>query len=280
MTNNQKSEIGIRAWESEGLLIEQYTYTSGTVEPLPKHSHNEYQFGLSYDCLGEYYYRGSHYQIPMGNLSIIHSGEVHTPSQRTFLPNRATFWMMHAQPSWLQTTASQMAEKPTHQPFFPESIVSDRELTRLFLRFHRAVAQKASRLERDTILNHFLSQLIARYAQNSPLNRPLKSYPAAIARVCDFIRDNYARNISLEELATIAGLSRFYLCRAFRKEMGISLHAYQTQIRIDRAKRLIAEGKAIASAAAETGFYDQSHFGWHFKQLVGVTPGNYAKKAQ
>ena len=31
----------------------------------------------------------------------------------------------------------------------------------------------------------------------------------------------------------------------------------------------------VAEVATETGFYDQSHFGWHFKRLVGVTPGNY-----
>jgi AraC-like DNA-binding protein len=280
VTDNQKCKISISAWESEGLLVERYTYTSGTVEPLPKHSHNEYQFGLSCDCLGEYYYRGAHYQIPMGNLSIIHSGEVHAPSQRTFLPNMATFWMMHAQPSWLQTTASEMAEKPTHQPFFPESIVGDREIVHLFLHFHRAVSQKVSRLERDTTLERFFRQLIARCAQNCPSIRPLKASRAAVMRVRDFLHDNYARNISLDELAAVAGLSRSYLCRAFSKEMGIPPHAYQTQVRIDRAKRLLAGGKSLAVAAATTGFYDQSHFGWHFKHLVGVTPGNYPKKGQ
>jgi AraC-like DNA-binding protein len=280
MTNNKKCEIDISAWESKGLLVERYIYSWGTVEPLPKHSHSEYQFGLSCDCQGEYYYRGAHYQIPLGNLSIIHSGEVHAPSQRTFLPDTATFWMMHAQPSWLQTTASELAEKPTYQPFFSESIVGDRELVSLFLQFHRTVAQKAFRLERDTSLLLFFSQLIARCAQNCPAIRPLKSSRAAVIRVREFLNDNYACNVSLEELAKIAGLSRSYLCRAFSKEVGIPPHAYQTQVRIDRAKRILARGNSLAVAAAETGFYDQSHFGWHFKHLVGVTPGIYAKKTQ
>jgi AraC-like DNA-binding protein len=270
------SKINVRAWESEGLLLERYTYTSGTVEPLPKHSHSEYQFGLSFDCQGEYYYRGTQHQIPRGNLSIIQSGEVHLPSQRTYLPNPAVFWMMHADPSWLQTIASEMAEKPTGLPFFPALFLGDRKLARLFLHFHNIVEIKAFRLERDSILWHFFIHLIACHAQDRPSIRPLKSVRLAVMRVRDFLHDNYASNVSLEELAIVAGLSRSYLCRAFSKEMGIPPHAYQMRVRIDRAKRLLARGMPTARVAAETGFYDQSHFGWHFKHLVGVTPGNYS----
>ena len=60
--------------------------------------------------------------------------------------------------------------------------------------------------------------------------------------------------------------------------MGLSLSAYQMQIRIDRAKKLLARGTPIARVASEMGFYDQSHFGSHFKRLVGTTPRNYRKE--
>jgi AraC-like DNA-binding protein len=49
------------------------------------------------------------------------------------------------------------------------------------------------------------------------------------------------------------------------------------QIRIDHAKKLLAQEISIAQVASEVGFYDQSHFGWHFKRLVGTTPSNYRK---
>lgn len=277
--NITPAKITVRASESDNMLLEQYTYTSGSVEPLPRHSHIEYQFGLSFDCQGEYYYRGELHQIPIGNFSIIHSGEVHSPSERTYLPEPAKFWMMHINPNLLQTAAAEIAERPTSLPFFPTAFLQDEELTDLFVHLHIASEKNFFQLEQDTALLLLLTHLIVRYAQDSPSMRPLKSVRPAIMNVCDFLQDHYARNVSLEELANVAGLSRFYLCRAFSKEIGMTPHVYQMQVRIAYAKRLLAKGMAIAEVAFKTGFYDQSHFGWHFKRLVGVTPGNYLGKS-
>jgi AraC-like DNA-binding protein len=272
---SQVPKITIKAWESEGLLLERYTYTSGSVEPLPKHSHHEYQFGLSFDCLGEYYYRGALHQIPMGNLSIIHSGEVHSPSERTYLPAPAKFWMMHINPDFLKTAVLEITEKQRDLPFFDTAFLADKKLSDLFIDLHFAVEKQSSKLEQDSILLLLLTHSITRYAQNSPMMRPYKSVHPAIMRVRDYLEAYYTQNVSLDELALVAGLSRFHLCRAFRKEIGVTPHFYQMQVRIAHAKRLLAHQTAITDVASKMGFYDQSHFGWHFKRLVGVTPGNY-----
>ena len=100
----------------------------------------------------------------------------------------------------------------------------------------------------------------------------------AIALVCDYLQADYNYNVSLAELADLVGISRFYLSRLFCREKGISLSAYQTQIKIDRAKKLLSQKMSIATVATATGFYDQSHFGYHFKRLVGTTPGNYRSR--
>jgi AraC-like DNA-binding protein len=81
--------------------------------------------------------------------------------------------------------------------------------------------------------------------------------------------------VTLRALARFAGLSAFHLCRVFREAVGMPPHAYQTQIRVRRAKSLLAAGVPIARAAAEAGFYDQSHLTRHFKRIVGLTPGRY-----
>ncbi len=93
------------------------------------------------------------------------------------------------------------------------------------------------------------------------------------------MNDNYAENISLEELARIAKFSPFYLNRAFRKQIGIPPHAYQTQIRIQKAKALLKSNLSISQVAVKTGFSSQSHFGWHFKRVMGVTPKQYVKES-
>ena len=268
------AKISVKAWQTPDILVEHYRYTAGTVEPLPKHSHAQYQFGLSFDCQGEYYYRGSYHSIPVGSLSIIHSGEVHAPSERTYLPMPVTFFMMHVEPSLLQTTASEMAQKLVSLPFFSQPFVGDRQTIDLFQNLTVALTTQATQLQQDTVFLDLFTCLITRYAQD-PLVASLKSKKSAIAQVCDFLQVHHADPVSLDQLANLAGLSRFYLCRLFRRETGLSLSAYQMQIRIDRAKQLLAKGIPIAQVASETGFYDQSHFGYHFKRLVGTTAGNY-----
>jgi AraC-like DNA-binding protein len=277
---NKASEISVHAWTADGILVEQYAYTAGSVEPLPKHSHEEYQFGLSFNCQGEYHYRGTHHSIPVGSLSVIHSGEVHSPSNRTYLPTPAHFQMMHIHPTWLHAIAAEMAEKPTHFPFFPKAFLTDPTLNHLFLAVRPAMQQQQSQLEQDLAVWGFLSYLIQHYASDYPCVRPLKSARTAVMLAREYLDAHYADDISLESLAAIAGLSRFHFCRVFRQELGISPSAYQTQLRITHAKKLLIQGFAIATVAEMTGFYDQSHFGWHFKRHVGVTPRRYVRKQQ
>jgi AraC-like DNA-binding protein len=275
---NKAAEISVSAWESDGIFLEQYVYTFGSVEPLPKHSHEEYQLGLSFDCQGEYHYRGAYHSIPIGSLSVINSGEVHSPSDRTYLPAPATFWMMHIHPKSLQAVISEISEKPSALPVFLSVFLTDPQLNHLFLNLHVTTKKQIFQLEQDTAFWHFFSHLVSYHTENPPSVRPLKSAHAAIRRACDFLHDCYATDISLEQLAAIAGLSRFHFCRLFGKEMGVSASAYQTQLRIAHAKKLLLQGIPIATVASLAGFYDQSHFGWHFKRLVGVTPGSYVGK--
>jgi AraC-like DNA-binding protein len=82
-------------------------------------------------------------------------------------------------------------------------------------------------------------------------------------------------SIGVEDLTEIAQLSRFHLMRTFRRDVGLSPHAYLTQIRVEAAKKLLSEGASIVDVASDIGFTDQSHFTRHFKRITGVTPGQY-----
>lgn len=269
------ASIELRLWELNGVFIERYRYSSGFVEPLSKHSHDEYQFGLSFDCQGEYNYRGQLHYIPKGSLSILQSGEVHAPSERRYLESPATFLMMYTSSVLMQTVATELA-RSTSLPFFQTTYAVDQTLVNLFLHLHECLETPVSKLQQDSLLVLLLTRLIEHHAHQCPPIQ-LKKAKSAIQRVCAFLHEEYTTNVSLQELASLAGLSPFYLCRAFRKATGMTLHAYQIQVRISRAKRLLMQGRAISEVAFETGFYDQSHFGANFKRLVGVTPGQYRK---
>ncbi|MEM9007538.1 MAG: AraC family transcriptional regulator [Cyanobacteria bacterium P01_F01_bin.86] len=273
----QDAKVSVQAWGADGILLEHYAYTAGKVEPLPKHAHVEYQLGLSYDCQGEYTYRGARYAISKGSLSIIHSGEMHAPSDRTSLLHPANFVMAHITPSCFHTIAAAIAAKSTSLPFFPVHI-TDPQLNCLFLDLKAVIRKRATQLEQDTALENFLTCLIGRHATNQSALQPVASAHTAIKRARDYLHAHYAEDISLADLAAIAHLSRFHFCRLFSREVGVSPSTYQTQLRIAQAKKLLAQGLSILTVATVTGFYDQSHFGRTFKRQVGTTPSNYVSQ--
>ena len=64
---------------------------------------------------------------------------------------------------------------------------------------------------------------------------------------------------------------------AFREATGLSPHHYLIQVRVERARQLLAEGAIPSMTALMTGFADQSHLTYHFKKHLGITPANYQR---
>src|SRR5829696_8803673 len=78
----------------------------------------------------------------------------------------------------------------------------------------------------------------------------------------------------------VAAVSRFELARTFRAQVGLPPHAFQLDLRVARARALLAAGEPAAAVAAQCGFYDQAHLTRVFKQAVGVPPARYARSSK
>jgi AraC-like DNA-binding protein len=91
----------------------------------------------------------------------------------------------------------------------------------------------------------------------------------------DYMRAHLGEEISLNTLAEIAECTSYHIIRLFKETMGMPPHAYLIQLRLERARELIDEGKSIAGAALNAGFSDQSHLTRRFKKRFGITPGTY-----
>jgi AraC-like DNA-binding protein len=100
-------------------------------------------------------------------------------------------------------------------------------------------------------------------------------HAAAIAR--DYLETCYASNVSLDDLAFLAGTNRFSLIRMFRRAYNVTPHAFQIRLRIERACRLLRAGIPVHEIAPIVGFSDQSHLTRHFARVVGLTPARYAR---
>jgi AraC-like DNA-binding protein len=125
-------------------------------------------------------------------------------------------------------------------------------------------------------LARLLAGLAARPADAPP--PPVGRQVIGVGRVGDYLRAHVAENVSLDELAGVAGLSKFYLLRAFRRAHGVTPHAYQMQLRLAHAWRFIAEGRPLSRATYDAGFADQSHLTRRFAAVFGITPARYARQ--
>lgn len=100
-----------------------------------------------------------------------------------------------------------------------------------------------------------------------------------VSRARALLDERFTETIDLDALAAHARLDKFRLCRAFREQVGLPPHAYVTHRRVARAQALLAGGMPQAEVAASVGFYDQSLLHRHFKRIVRLTPGAFARGA-
>lgn len=95
----------------------------------------------------------------------------------------------------------------------------------------------------------------------------------------EMIHDDLQANLSLKALADASHLSPYHFSRVFKRVTGFSPHQYVLSQRIQLARRLLVETTLpIAEVAHHAGFYDQSHFTYHFKRLVGITPSKMRRR--
>jgi AraC family transcriptional regulator len=97
-----------------------------------------------------------------------------------------------------------------------------------------------------------------------------------LRRAVEFMHDNCGRELSLHEIANAAYLSEFHFARLFKKLTGATPHAYLAALRVERARRLLAETDlAISEIGARVGYASQSHFTKIFREATGLTPKTF-----
>ena len=96
-----------------------------------------------------------------------------------------------------------------------------------------------------------------------------------------FMREHFAEAITLTDVAREAGLSRYYFCRLFHRETGVLFHDYLHDLRVTRAKMLLADRNLrVTEVAYAVGFSDLSHFDRTFRRMAGCSPSEYRRSLQ
>ncbi|OQB14799.1 MAG: HTH-type transcriptional regulator YesS [Firmicutes bacterium ADurb.Bin193] len=127
-------------------------------------------------------------------------------------------------------------------------------------------------------LSHWLSDIMVRFT-DCVFNIVNIKHMDTIYKAVDYIKRNYSRKITLEEVAGHVFLSPSYFSKVFKEELKISFNNYLNQIRIENSKRLLLNDNIDMIKVSEmSGFEEQSYYIKVFKKITGVTPGQYRRR--
>lgn len=268
----------ISVWRPSDLHQLELRRGVGCAQPVPRHWHEEFQLCLIEAGDSEMTYRGETHPTPPASLFIVHPGEIH--SNRAFHRSGCSYRTLFIEPELVRNMAADAFGRDRGVPFFPTTVIFDPHFLALFVELHVALEAPSSTLERQSLLHAFATRLIARFAEQRPPVESANRERTDIKRACDYLIEHCTENVLLERLAEVAGLSPYHFNRVFCEQTGMPPHAFQTQLRVARAKGLLLDGWPISEIAARTGFADQSHLTRHFKRLCGVTPGQYQQSSK
>jgi AraC-like DNA-binding protein len=267
---SDESRYWIATSERIGLLTARYVR-----QVFPRHAHDTYVVCVNEQGGHLSWYRGRTVTIGEREVAVIPPGEVHTGR-----PIRNRVWRYRAlYPSTelFRALASEAGLRGAELPYFPSLSIENPFLADALIRVHRLCEEPADPLAAESELVDVLTMLLRLHAAGPRPNRMRRVPSHVVHRALDCIRESFAERVTLEMLAGITGLPRGTMLHAFRREVGLPPYALLTQVRIEHAKRLLQDGVPIAEVAQRVGFADQSHLTRHFKRLVGVTPGVFAR---
>jgi AraC-like DNA-binding protein len=164
-------------------------------------------------------------------------------------------------------------------PYFTSNMFTDPDLIDGFLAMHRAIEEGRDVFHERELLVGTFGRLFQRHGSGGGRIEPRPRDRALLDKVTERMRTDYANDLRLEELAAGVGLTTFQLIGLFRRTVGLTPHAYLTQVRLGMACRRLRHSQAIADVATDVGFYDQSALTRHFKRCYGITPLQFARAA-
>lgn len=241
------------------------------------HWHDSFLVGITEQGVQQFNCRRARHQSTPGKVFLLEPGDIHdgeAPAEGGF-----TYRTLYLDPQWLQRELSSVFDyAPDHgQLSFAQTLNSDVRLAQAIVQAFHALHHAELKIVRQTALDALLERLTshlhwrARYAQDPRL-------PLVAQKAREYLHANAHHDMGLDQLAAATGVDRFRLTRAFKAAYGIAPHAYLVQLRLAKARRLLASGEQPAAVAMALGFADQSHLGRWFVRAYGLTPALYRKR--
>jgi AraC-like DNA-binding protein len=241
------------------------------------HWHDSYLVGFTEQGVQQFNCGRQKYSSTPGQIFLLEPGDIHdgdAPTQEGF-----TYRMLYLEQQWLERELCQLFEQaPEHQVLaFAHHQTTNAQLHQAIGGAFAALHSQELLIVRESALDRLLEQLTA-HLQWRVRHSPDPRLPLVAMRARDYLHAHVYQDVGLEELAQACNIDRFRLTRAFKAAFGLPPHAYLVQLRLAKARRLLASGAFPAQVASDLGFADQSHLGRWFLRAYGISPAAYRRR--
>ena len=191
----------------------------------------------------------------------------------------ATAYTLRLYPEVMTSVKAALGLK-TDVPYFPSMLSEERlnaPIAKLASEALTALDLGASHLECESRLLGLMHAVLTHMSDTPPPEEKLGDEHSAVSLVKEVLHAHVEETVRLEDLASLTNLSTFHVIRVFKRDVGLSPHEYQTNLRLTRAKGLLAQGEKIMDVALDVGYSDQAHFTRTFKRYTLTTPGKFQR---
>jgi AraC family transcriptional regulator len=257
-----------------GLRVDLFTSLPGVVElePLPDH---RLMIHAGEPVQGSC--RFHRFVYTRGDVDILPAGLSDTwePAETS------TSLILRLSPWLLRRAAEDMGLNPDRAGLEPRHQFRDPQIEHIAwaLDAERRADYPSGLLYTDSLGMALAVHLLGRYT--APLRLPRGLSKPQLRRLTTYIEEHLDQNLSLAQLAGVAGVSASHLKTLFKQATGLPVHEYVIQRRVERAKALLLSGELPASQVAlEAGFAHQSHMARCMKRVLGVTPTTLVRSSR
>jgi AraC-like DNA-binding protein len=234
------------------------------------HSHPTWTVAVVHHGAARFELDSTQQRADRGELFVLEPEAVHTGMAA--VPEGWAYRVLYLDPALLHEWDELDAPAPRAARWV---VFRDRALRDRLLRMHAILGAGSVGLELEESVLAALEALRPHLRPGPPVVRARAEH-AAVRRALAYLMERWDQPVPLAALSAFAGLTRFELVRRFRDQTGLTPHAFQTNLRIARARAMLRAGEPIARVAAACGFADQPHLTRTFRRATGVTPGRFA----
>ncbi len=250
-------------------------YRSLDERPSPdefsRHCHENYEIIFVLRGAGKYVVEGEQYDLSPETLVLFRPGEFHYVNVRRDEPYERC--VLHFSPEVLGGVLATLPEGE-RRPFGEATFYTGSELllpaAPLFERLSRLSA--LPRADAEAMASLLFSELVLLLLLASPQERKKTLAEPLGARVIRYVNAHIAEPLSLDAIANEFYVSKYYLCRAFKRHNGISILGYINTKRVMMARQMIESGEVAAVVSERVGFSDYSTFYRAYRKAYGRAP--------